>query len=134
MNTKSSICWGEAAWARCIWASAASGSSRSRLCRQKSLHRARNAQRFEREIEALKTLDHPNVVHLIDSGVDNDRRYMIMDFIDGQDLTHVLREKGMFSPEVAYDIVKQIGAALTYIHSREADPPRRHERQHHAES
>ncbi len=79
----------------------------------------KNAQRFEREIEALKTLDHPNVVHLIDSGVDNDRRYMIMDFIDGQDLTHVLREKGMFSPEVAYDIVKQIGAALTYIHSRE---------------
>jgi serine/threonine protein kinase len=78
----------------------------------------KNAARFEREIEALKLVDHPNVVHLLDAGVQGDQRYMVMDYIEGTDLTHYIRDHGAFEPDTAHQIAKQIGAALSYIHER----------------
>lgn len=78
----------------------------------------KNAARFEREIEALKSVDHPNVVHLLDAGVQGDQRYMVMDYIEGTDLTHYIRDHGAFEPEAAHAIASQIGAALSYIHER----------------
>lgn len=79
---------------------------------------AKNAARFEREIEALKSIDHPNIVHLLNAGVQGEQRYMVMDYIDGTDLTHYIRDHGAFTVETAYEIAEQIGAALSYIHAR----------------
>src|SRR5690606_41878489 len=78
----------------------------------------KNPARFEREIEALQSVDHPNVVHLLDAGVQGDQRYMVMDYIEGTDLTHYIRDHGAFEPEAAHAIASQIGAALSYIHER----------------
>lgn len=78
----------------------------------------KNAERFEREIEALKALAHPNVVRLIDSGVHEGMRYMVIDYIEGRDVTHTLREQTMFSEAAASDIIRQISGALAYIHEQ----------------
>lgn len=79
----------------------------------------KNAQRFDREIEALKLLDHPNIVHLLGSGVQNNQRYLVMDYIEGRDLTQTLRETGALTQELALTILKQIGAALIYLHGKQ---------------
>src|SRR5437870_147973 len=42
--------------------------------------------RFEREVEILGQLRHPNVVTIHDSGVSQDRLYFVMDLVDGQRL------------------------------------------------
>src|SRR5690349_19085008 len=39
--------------------------------------------RFEREIEVLGKLDHPNIVKLIDSGRHEGRYYFAMEYVDG---------------------------------------------------
>lgn len=79
----------------------------------------KNALRFDREIEALKQLDHPNVIHMLDAGTQGDMRYMVMDYVEGQTITQVLREHGPFAPSVALDVLKQVAAALTYIHGQQ---------------
>lgn len=48
-------------------------------------------RRFQREIAALARCDHPNVVKVLSAGVDRDRHYYAMEFVDGADLARVGR-------------------------------------------
>lgn len=49
--------------------------------------------RFEREVQILGQLDHPNIVGILDSGVAKDGSYYyVMDYISGRSLDEVLRE------------------------------------------
>ena len=51
-------------------------------------------KRFEREIELVASLKHPNIVSIFDSGVAPDgRQYYIMDFVRGLSLHHHVRDK-----------------------------------------
>jgi serine/threonine-protein kinase len=79
----------------------------------------KNALRFDREIEALKVIDHPNIVHLLGSGVQDNQRYLVMDYVEGRDLTQTLRETGALPQELALNVAKQIGTALTYLHGQQ---------------
>jgi len=50
--------------------------------------------RFHREVRVLAQLQHPNIVTIHDSGIAGDRRYFVMDYIDGLSLdAHVASEK-----------------------------------------
>ena len=42
--------------------------------------------RFEREMEAIGTLDHPHIVRASDAGEDNGMHYLVMEYVDGLDL------------------------------------------------
>jgi len=72
--------------------------------------------RFNREIEAMRKLNCPNIVKLIDSGSDDDTYYYSMEYVDGETLTSKLRrEKRIPWPE-AVGIAKQICAGLKHAH------------------
>jgi len=50
--------------------------------------------RFQREIETLAQLSHPNIVSAFDAGEKDGVPYLVMEFVDGKDLSTVLRELG----------------------------------------
>jgi len=78
-------------------------------------------QRFEREAQAIRRLEHPHIVRLYRCGQKDGLFYMAMQYVDGVNLQTVL-ETYRFSPDYmdAADILRiicQIGSALDYIHA-----------------
>ena len=58
-------------------------------------------RRFSREAEAASKVSHENIVNMLDVGKDGDRRYIVMEFVDGQTLKEMIRQQGRISPDVA---------------------------------
>src|SRR5882672_9604562 len=46
--------------------------------------------RFEREMKALATLKHPNIVAILDCGVSEAQQYLVMELLEGQSLAQAL--------------------------------------------
>jgi serine/threonine protein kinase len=75
------------------------------------------AERFAREARALAKLSHPGIVTVYDFGESDGRFYLLMEFVDGVNLRHLLRE-GRLKPEEALQIVPQLCEALQYAHEQ----------------
>jgi serine/threonine protein kinase len=73
-------------------------------------------ERFEREAEIGKKLDHPGVVKVF-SDEDRSRLYMVMEWAEGRLLRQILNEQRKLPPERAVRIALSICDALDYIHS-----------------
>ena len=74
--------------------------------------------RFIREAEAARSVQHRNVVRVIDSGVDLDGTvWFAQELLDGWDLRTVLRQRPL-SVEEARDVAKQLLNALVAIHDQ----------------
>src|SRR6185369_14781635 len=74
--------------------------------------------RFRREALAAAKLVHPNIVQVYDSGFDPEaqRHYIVMEYVDGEALSQVLRARGRLSPGEAVEIVSQACEGLEYAH------------------
>ncbi|MFD6221278.1 serine/threonine-protein kinase [Nocardia asteroides] len=73
--------------------------------------------RFEREADLAARLRHPNIVQIFDRGVDGDRLWIAMQFVDGQDAAQLLRQGlAVLTPERAVRIVTEAAAGLDYAH------------------
>ena len=73
--------------------------------------------RFNREEEIGKKLDHPGVVSVFGDD-DRSRRYMVLEWVDGRLLRQVLNEQKKLPPERAIRITLSLCNALDYIHSQ----------------
>jgi serine/threonine protein kinase len=77
---------------------------------------ARN--KFQQEIEALARIRHDGVVNVLDRGKAADNRpYLVMECVDGETLRSQIPNEGM-NIERAASILKQLGAALEYVHEQ----------------
>lgn len=72
--------------------------------------------RFQREARAAARLDHPSVVTVYDVGHDGDRHYIVMEYVDGQDLKTRIRQKGRLEVDEALDIAIQVCAGVGHAH------------------
>ncbi|MFD3706111.1 serine/threonine-protein kinase [Nocardia sp. NPDC058658] len=73
--------------------------------------------RFEREADLAARLRHPNVVQIFDRGVDDDRLWIAMQFVDGLDAAQLLRQGlSVLTPERAVRIVAEAARGLDYAH------------------
>jgi tRNA A-37 threonylcarbamoyl transferase component Bud32 len=72
--------------------------------------------RFQREAQAAASLDHPNVVTVYDVGHDGSRHYIVMEYVDGQDLKTLIRQKGHLSVDETLDIAIQVSAGVGHAH------------------
>ncbi len=72
--------------------------------------------RFKREEEIGKTLDHPGVMKVYGDD-DRSRVYMVMEWVNGRLLRQILSERGKLPPERAVRITEAIAEALDHIHS-----------------
>jgi len=73
------------------------------------------AGRFHREALAMAKLEHPNLVTIHHFGFAEPYYFIVMDFVDGNDLHHLI-SNGILQPEAAPGIVGQICDALQYAH------------------
>ena len=69
-------------------------------------------QRFEREAKSAAALNHPNIVAVHDFGEADGRRFIIMEFIDGENLSEYISKRGKIPVENALAIVEQAAHAL----------------------
>jgi serine/threonine-protein kinase len=72
--------------------------------------------RFQREIQTLSTVDHPNIVHFYESGFENGLYFYAMEYVEGQGLDSVLEEKGRLPWRDVLDIALQVCPALKHAH------------------
>ena len=73
-------------------------------------------RRFAREAEAASKVSHENIVNMLDVGKDGERRYIVMEFVDGQTLKEMIREHGRINPDVALRMTIRILAAVDHAH------------------
>lgn len=74
-------------------------------------------RRFEREAQSAAALSHPHIVNIYDVGVEEDTYYMVMEYVDGNNLKEYIREKGPLPYLEAIGIARQIGQALEQAHA-----------------
>ncbi len=74
--------------------------------------------RFRREALAVAKLIHPNIVQVYDTGVDEDRHYIVMEYVEGRSGAQILQRHGPVGPEIAAEIGVQACAGLDYAHRR----------------
>lgn len=74
--------------------------------------------RFRREAETLAKLDHPNIVNVIDWNVtESGLPYLVMELLQGEDLSQLLRREGALPLTLAIHLFAQVAAALEVAHS-----------------
>jgi serine/threonine-protein kinase len=74
--------------------------------------------RFEREAIAAARIDHPNVVVATDFGpLPDGRYYLVLEYVEGHELSQVLAETGPLSVTHALAITRQISSALEAAHT-----------------
>ncbi len=78
---------------------------------------------FEREARLLGKLLHPNLPRIHDHFTENDRSYLVMDFINGETLEEYLDKKGHvpLPPEQVLNWAEQLCDVLSYLHNHQ--PP-----------
>jgi serine/threonine protein kinase len=74
--------------------------------------------RFRREALAVAKLIHPNIVQVYDTGVDDGRHYIVMEYVEGRSGAQILQRSGPVEPEIAAEIGIQSCAGLDYAHRR----------------
>lgn len=75
------------------------------------------AARIQREAEALSKLDHPGIVKLRDSGTDRDGQpFLVMDFIDGVLLSHLIVGQAPVAAEIVTAISRELLEGIGYLH------------------
>jgi serine/threonine-protein kinase len=74
--------------------------------------------RFRREALAVAKLIHPNIVQVYDTGIDDGRHYIVMEYVDGRSGAQILQRQGPVDAETAAEIGVQACAGLDYAHRR----------------
>ncbi len=73
-------------------------------------------QRFQREIETLSQLTHPNIVRFYESGYENGHYFYAMEYVDGQSLDETLLAQKRLPWREVLDIALQLCPALRHVH------------------
>ena len=72
--------------------------------------------RFKQELLLAHQVTHRNVIRIYDLGEAEGVKFITMEFIEGQDLRALIREKKRFTPEEAVDVIQQVCQALNAAH------------------
>jgi outer membrane protein assembly factor BamB/tRNA A-37 threonylcarbamoyl transferase component Bud32 len=84
--------------------------------------RAMIERNFEREANILATLSHPGIVQVYDYFSENNRSYLVEEFVNGRDLEAILAGTDGFLPEAqVVSWAVQVCEVLSYLHGHE--PP-----------
>jgi len=76
-------------------------------------------ERFRREMEAVGRVQHEQIVQAHDAGTDAGVHYLVMDYVEGYDLSSVVSRLGPLRVADACEIVRQVSTALQYADDRD---------------
>lgn len=75
-------------------------------------------KRFEKEAELLFSITHPNVVKIYDIFEKENKKYIVMEWVDGIDLSRLIQISGKIPPKIASFITYQILDILEDVHQK----------------
>jgi serine/threonine protein kinase/WD40 repeat protein len=75
-------------------------------------------ERFHREVRAAARLQHPNIVKAFDADEDHGVHFLVMEYVEGSDLSSVVRQRGPLHVSTAVDYVLQAARGLGYAHEQ----------------
>src|SRR5919107_606805 len=73
-------------------------------------------ERFHREVRTARKVSHPNVCRVFDIGEAAGQHFLSMEYIDGEDLSSLLRRIGRLPEDKAVEVARQICAGLAAAH------------------
>ena len=73
-------------------------------------------ERFQREAQAASLMSHHNLVNLLDVGVEGEYRYLVLEYVNGNTLKDIIRQKGRLNYQTAIQITIRILSALQHAH------------------
>jgi serine/threonine-protein kinase len=73
--------------------------------------------RFLREAEVAARINHPNIVRVTDVGTEGDTPYMVMEYLEGNTLGHLLAERGRLEFIESADILLPVVSAVAAGHA-----------------
>jgi serine/threonine protein kinase/tetratricopeptide (TPR) repeat protein len=73
-------------------------------------------ERFIREGEILRKLNHPNIVTILDAVEENERHYIILEYVAGGSLKELIENEAPLSPQRTVEIALDLADALTRAH------------------
>jgi serine/threonine-protein kinase len=74
--------------------------------------------RFEREVTAVASLSHPNIVTAFDADNVNGVHLLVMEYVEGNDLSALVKKNGPFSVEQAVNCILQAARGLEAAHAQ----------------
>jgi serine/threonine protein kinase len=74
-------------------------------------------RRFKREIDVLLGLNHPNIARAVGYGVDQDRSFLALEYIEGPNLSDELRERGAMFEQDALIIAIHVARGLAHAYN-----------------
>lgn len=74
--------------------------------------------RFQREVVAASQLEHPNIVGAYDADEVNGQHILVMQYIEGSDLSSIVKRQGPLPLHQALDCLRQAARGLEYAHKR----------------
>ncbi|WP_223066476.1 Stk1 family PASTA domain-containing Ser/Thr kinase [Paenibacillus caui] len=87
-----------------------------KVLRQQFVNDEEFIRRFRREAQSAASLSHPNVVSIYDVGQEEDTHYIIMEYVEGQNLNEIIKERAPLQVDEAVRIASQICDALDHAH------------------
>ncbi|MBL9083709.1 MAG: protein kinase, partial [Planctomycetales bacterium] len=75
-------------------------------------------KRFQREVEAAAKLSHPNIVQTFDADECRGIHFMVMEYVEGKDLSAIVKERGPLPVQAAVDYILQAARGLAFAHSK----------------
>ncbi|ANF97606.1 Stk1 family PASTA domain-containing Ser/Thr kinase [Paenibacillus bovis] len=87
-----------------------------KVLRQQFVYDEEFIRRFRREAQSAASLSHPNVVSIYDVGQEDDIHYIVMEYVNGQNLNEIIKERAPLPVEEAVRIATQICDALEHAH------------------
>ncbi len=73
-------------------------------------------ERFKREAKVWSQLNHPSIAQVFDFGLQDEMPYLVMELVDGDDLSDVLDREGPLAPLRAISVMRQLASALEEAH------------------
>jgi serine/threonine-protein kinase len=94
-----------------------------RLLAIKTLHKGlvsspKARDRFLREVRLAGQLDHPNIVRAVDADEIDGRLYLAMPFLEGTNLSAILKQQGALPVTTAVDYARQVALGLQHAYER----------------
>lgn len=83
---------------------------------------ARSREKCLKEIKLLQSLQHPNIIRYVDSYIDNNELFIVLEFAEGGDLKglikRVISANRVFEESIIWSYIEQIASGLHHMHAK----------------
>ena len=74
--------------------------------------------KFIKEAKTIAKFDHTNIIHIHDVFEENGTAYYVMEYVEGESLSAVVKRRGALGEAAAVGYIRQVADALSYIHEQ----------------